>query len=83
MNNSVILVNQVTGPLFIDIANQYAMHYKNVILITGSVEPTYAELNNKIKIILKTKYRRNKPYLRIFTWSLFFIQVLYFLLYKK
>ena len=36
MNNSVILVNQVTGPLFIDIANQYAMHYKNVILITGS-----------------------------------------------
>ena len=83
MNNSVILVNQVTGPLFIDIANQYAMHYKNVILITGSVEPTYAELNNKIKIILKTKYRRNKPYLRIFTWSLFFIQVFIFFCFTK
>ena len=74
MNKKIILINQVTGPLFIDIANQYLREYSNVTLITGSIEQTYAPLNKKIKILLKQKYIRKNSFLRVFTWVYFFIQ---------
>jgi glycosyltransferase involved in cell wall biosynthesis len=83
MNNKATLFNQVTGPLFIDIANAYVSEYDEVILITGSVEPTSAELKPNIKIILKCKYKRNKGYLRILTWLLFYIQSFIYILFKK
>lgn len=83
MNKKATLFNQVTGPLFIDIANAYANKYDEVILITGSLEPTSTKLNPNIKIILKCKYKRNKGYLRIFTWLLFYIQSFIYILFKK
>ena len=83
MNKKATLFNQVTGPLFIDIANAYASKYDEVILITGSLEPTSTKLNPKIKIILKCKYKRNKGYLRIFTWLLFYIQSFIYILFEK
>lgn len=80
--STVVLVNQVTGPLFIDIANEYASNYDSVVLITGAIEPTYAELDSRIKIIKKTRYQRNKSYLRISTWLLFYMQVYVYFLIK-
>lgn len=80
--SSVVLVNQVTGPLFIDIANEYVKQYDNVVLITGAIEPTYAELDEKIHVIKKTRYQRNKSYLRISTWLLFYLQVYLHFLFK-
>ena len=38
MNKKAVLINQVTGPLFIDIVNQYIKEYDDVVLITGSIE---------------------------------------------
>ena len=73
MSKKITLLNQVTGPLFIDIANEYAKTYNEVILVTGVLEPTYAKLNDKVKIIYKTAYKRNKSYFRILTWLLFFV----------
>jgi len=73
--NAVVLINQVTGPLFIDIANQYARRFEKVVLITGSVEPTYAILDDRIEIIKKSRYRRDKNYVRVYTWVLFYFQV--------
>ena len=82
--SSVVLVNQVTGPLFIDIANEYAKKYDHVVLLTGAIEPTYAKLDESIQVIKKTRYQRNKSYLRISTWVLFYFQVcLHFLMYGK
>ena len=60
MNKKIVLINQVTGPLFIDIANQYIKEYMEVVLITGPIEQTYAALNDKIKIVYKQKYNRKK-----------------------
>ena len=81
--SNIILINQVTGPLFIDIANEYAKEYSNVVLITGVIESTYAKINNKINIVYKTRYRRKNAILRISTWLLFFIQVNWFILFNK
>lgn len=83
MNKKVVLINQVTGPLFIDIANQYINEYNDVILITGAIEETYSTLDSKIRVIYKQKYNRKKAYSRIYTWALFYLQCYIFLLFNK
>jgi hypothetical protein len=83
MNKKITLLNQVTGPLFIDIANEYAKSYDEVVLVTGSIEPTYAELDKRIKVIFKIAYKRNKSYLRILSWLIFYIQAYLYFLFKK
>lgn len=83
MSKKITLLNQVTGPLFIDIANEYSKTYDEVILVTGIIEPTYAKLSNKVKVVKKITYRRNKSYYRISTWLLFFIQTYFYFLFKK
>jgi len=80
MNKRAILINQVTGPLFIDIANEYVKTYDEVYLITGNVEATYAELDKRIHLVKKIKYSRKKSVFRILTWLLFFIQSYFYLL---
>ena len=83
MGKKITLFNQVSGPLFIDIANAYLEKYEEVILITGNIEPTYARLDDKIKVIRKIKYKRNKAYLRIATWLIFYLQCFLYLLFNK
>jgi len=83
MIKKITLLNQVTGPLFIDIANEYAKYYDEVILVTGALEPTYAKLNDKVKVNYKTVYKRNKSYSRILTWLLFFVQTYLYFFFKK
>ena len=83
MNKKAVLINQVTGPLFIDIANQYIKEYDDVLLITGSIEETYSKLNSKIKVIQKKKYNRKKSYSRIYTWGLFYLQCYIYLLFNN
>ena len=83
MNKRITLFNQVTGPLFIDVANTYLQKYDDVILVTGSIEPTYAELDERIKIIYKTPYKRHKSYLRISTWLMFFMSSFFYILMNR
>ena len=83
MSKKITLLNQVTGPLFIDIANKYAEIYDEVILVTGIIEPTYASLDDKVKVVYKTTYKRNKSYLRILTWGLFFMQTYFYFFFKQ
>lgn len=83
MSKKITLLNQVTGPLFIDIANEYAKTYNEVILVTGVLEPTYAKLNDKVKIVYKTAYKRNKSYFRILTWLLFFVETYCYFFFKN
>lgn len=71
----IILVNQVTGPMFIDLANHYSNQGYNVLLFTGQVEQTGQSLHKSVTLVKCTKYRRNNPVLRIFTWIQFFFQV--------
>jgi len=83
MNKRITLFNQVTGPLLIDVANTYLQKYDDVILVTGSIEPTYAELDERIKIIYKTPYKRYKSYLRISTWLMFFMSSFFYILMNR
>ena len=81
MPKKVTIINQVAGPMCIDIANAYIKRDIDALLITGVLEPTYALLDNQVKVIKNVTYKRNKPINRILTWIVFFIQSLVNLLF--
>ncbi|MBI9070769.1 MAG: glycosyltransferase family 4 protein [Melioribacteraceae bacterium] len=82
--NKYIFINQVTGPLFIDILNVFSRKGEDVALYTGEVEKASKELHENVKVSYFTKYRRNNAVLRILTWLLFpFLTFIKLLLLKK
>jgi len=68
---NLILVNQVAGPMFIDISNAYVEAGYHVTLLTGQVENAGNKLDNSIRLVNMIKYRRNSTILRISTWLIF------------
>ena len=70
----MILVNQVTGPMFIDLANYFIETGYTVQLLTGQLEKTGNEINLLVKVVPFLKYKRNNSILRIITWCLFYLQ---------
>ena len=75
----IIFINQVTGPLLIDIINVFLKNNIEVVLYTGKIEKTYSSLNNKIYVRFLKSYNRSSPLLRIYTWLVFFIQTIFYL----
>ncbi|AKF25184.1 hypothetical protein YH65_07100 [Sulfurovum lithotrophicum] len=77
-----VFVNQVTGPLFIDILNDFASKENcKVILLTGEVEKASASLDPTIEVQYLIKYNRMKAVYRIYTWLMFTIQTFWKLLF--
>jgi len=82
---SIVLINQVTGYLFIDIANEFALKYDEVVLLTGGIFPMGQKLDPKIKIVKIKKYTKKSTFTRMISWLVAFIQISYFikLRYRK
>lgn len=79
----LILVNQVAGPMFIDIANYFVQLGYEVQLLTGQMGKTGNSIHPAVQVFKRTKYKRNNPFSRIITWSWFTIQTWYFLKNEK
>lgn len=71
-----IFINQVTGPLFIDILNAFVEKNYSVTLYTGKIEKTYAELDPNVHVRKLVSYKRDKILYRLTTWVLFFLQAM-------
>ena len=76
----VTLFNQVAGPLFIDIVNEFCMTYDEVILVTGRIESVSVVLNPKVEILLITEYERSTHYRRLKSWLSFYIKAYAFII---
>lgn len=76
----IIFVNQVTGPLLIDIINVFLKNNCEVILYTGRIEKTYADFYKSFKIRYLKNYKRNNSFNRIISWFFFFFQVFFYLI---
>ena len=76
---TIIFINQVTGPLMIDMFNAYLKDNINIILYTGKIEKTYSDFNKKINIRFLKKYNRSSAFLRIYNWFVFLIQTIFYL----
>lgn len=78
----VVLVNQSTGYLMIDIANAYAEKYDEVCLIAGSVKVMRRSLNPKVKLKPIIPYNRTSSVSRLYTWLAGSMQIWTLLLVK-
>ena len=78
----VVIINQNSGYLTIDIANAFASHFEKVILIAGLVKPMERELDSTVKIQKIIKYNRESNIKRLFTWVWGSIQIFFLLLLK-
>lgn len=83
MNTStnIVIINQSTGSLMIDIVNAYHRVYPNVTLITGKISKGERELSN-VKIDKTIKYDKRNKYKRIYTWVISTLQIFIKLLFK-
>lgn len=78
----VVLVNQTTGYLMIDIVNAYAEQYDEVILVAGRINVTERQLSDKVKVKKIIAYDRSSSIKRIFTWGWGSLQIFNRLLFK-
>src|ERR1035437_9133783 len=78
MNKRIVLINQATGYLFIDIANEFASKYDEVVLFNGGIIQSDQQLDAKIKIVKIKSYNRNSTFTRMFSWIIAFIQIALF-----
>ncbi len=78
-----IFIVQVTRQLSIDIINSFIAEGAEVELLTGIVEPNYAELDTKVKVKVLNKYNSSSGFKRIFTWSIFTIRSWFYVLFSS
>jgi hypothetical protein len=81
-NREVILINQDSGYLMIDIANALCMEFGKVFLVTGNINIYNTELNQSIEVVKITRYNRKNRFYRIYSWLLGTLQVLLILIFK-
>lgn len=78
----MVLINQSTGYLMIDIVNAYADRYDSVSLIAGSIKMTERSLKDIVKVDKIIAYNRESFLKRLFTWCWGTIQIFFKLLFK-
>lgn len=78
----IIFINQVTGYLFSDVVNAFAIEY-DCTLFTGSIENTHVPIRNNVGVKKMIRYNRNVAVKRIFTWGIFTVQSFIKLLFHK
>jgi len=79
--NRIIFVNQVTGPLMIDMVNIFIEKDIEVILYTGEIVKIYQDLDEKVIVRKLCSYKKNTNLNRLITWTIFSLQSLFFLIY--
>jgi hypothetical protein len=77
--NKVVLINQSSGYLMIDIANEFARSqlYDEVTLIAGSVKPQGVLLDSKIRIRKIIEYKKGSTIQRMITWLVGTLQIIF------
>jgi hypothetical protein len=71
----IVLVNQVCGNLFIDIANAYAAEYDEVVLFSGNARSYQSSLDKRVKLVDIYPYKKSNVGSRFFSWILAGLQI--------
>lgn len=64
----ILFINQATGYLTIDIINEFAREYDELVLITGSIRIQDVQLNPKVKVSYIIKYNRGGILRKFISW---------------
>jgi len=79
MIKKIVLVNQDSGYMTIDLANAFAEEYDEVVLMAGIIVMMNSELNPKVKIRKIKNYNRKSSITRAISWIIGTLQVFFFL----
>jgi glycosyltransferase involved in cell wall biosynthesis len=80
-NQRIILINQDSGYLMVDLANYLSDQGVDVTLITGRINLRNHPLSGRIKVRKIIRYNRKSGLARIVTWITGFIQVWFMVLF--
>ncbi len=78
----IVIVNQDSGYLMIDIANAFVEKGYKVSLITGRLVKRNKSLHPSIKVSKIISYNRNSTVKRLSTWGFGFVQILFLLWFQ-
>lgn len=71
----IVIVNQSTGDLTIDVVNAFAEQYDEVVLMAGTVKVMERELNPKVRVDKIKAYDRSSTLKRILSWLIGTMQI--------
>lgn len=72
----IVIINQDSGYLMVDIANAFAVALFEVTLVTGRLIQRNTPLNSKVRICRIIPYKRNNFITRLATWIFGAVQIL-------
>jgi glycosyltransferase involved in cell wall biosynthesis len=82
MPGDLVIINQDSGYLMIDLANAFTEKGYSVTLITGRLVVRNHKLGDTVKVTRIIKYNRESHIRRILTWSIAFAQILMLVLFR-
>jgi glycosyltransferase involved in cell wall biosynthesis len=82
MSKKILIVNQNSGYLTIDVANAFKEQYDEVVLMFGLNRVTERNFHPDIKIQKTIKYDRSSTVMRLWTWSICTLHLFFLLLFK-
>lgn len=65
---SIVIINQTTGYLTVDVCNAFAEKYDKVILLAGSVSSYPRTCSPNVEVIHICKYNKSSIIKRLYTW---------------
>ena len=77
----IVLINQSSGYLMVDIANEFSDNYNEVVLMYGTLQQLDIKLSDKVKHSRIMHYSRKSGLSRIFTWLFASLQICFRLLF--
>jgi hypothetical protein len=82
MSRKILIVNQNSGYLTIDVANAFRQKYDEVVVMYGMIRVTDRNFHTDIKIQNTIIYDRSTTIKRLWTWSLCTIHLFFLLLFR-
>lgn len=78
-SKKIVLINQHTTYIFIDIINSFCNEYDEVVLFAGVVRPMGVPMNSKVKVVSIQMYNKKNLMTRITSWILGFLKSIFLL----
>ncbi len=82
MSSKILIVNQNSGYLTIDVANAFAQEYEEVVVMYGLNRVTERTFHPKIKIQKTIAYNRTSTFKRLLTWGFCSLHLTFLLAWK-
>ncbi len=81
-NKKILIINQNSGYLTIDVANSFISKYDEVVMMFGMNKITERNFHPNIKIQKTITYDRSTIFKRLWTWGICFMHICFLLVWK-